>query len=32
LAQDLGVRLVTVDKQVLKSFPGVAIALGDFVG
>ena len=32
LAQDLGVHLVTVDKQVLKNFPGVAIALGEFVG
>ena len=31
LAQDLGVRLVTVDKQVLKEFPTVAIALGEFV-
>ena len=32
LAQNLGVPLVTVDKQVLKNFPGVAIALGEFVG
>jgi predicted nucleic acid-binding protein len=31
LAQDLGVRLVTVDKQVLRQFPDVATALDEFV-
>ena len=30
LAQDLGVELVTTDKQVLKAFPEVAVSLGDF--
>ena len=31
LAQDLGVRLVTADKPILKQFPGVAIALDEFI-
>ena len=31
LAQDLGVRLVTTDKPLLKQFPGVAIALDEFI-
>ena len=30
LAQELGVPLVTVDKQVLREFPGTAISLDDF--
>ena len=30
LAQDLSVKLVTTDKQVLKVFPDVAISLADF--
>ena len=30
LAQDLDVELVTTDKQVLKSFPGLAVSLKDF--
>jgi len=32
LAQDLGVRLVTLDKQILMDFPETAIELGKFVG
>jgi predicted nucleic acid-binding protein len=31
LAQNLGVRLVTADKPLLKQFPGVAVALDDFI-
>ncbi|HEX2201756.1 MAG TPA: type II toxin-antitoxin system VapC family toxin [Longimicrobium sp.] len=31
LAQDLGVQLVTADRQVLRSFPSVAISMEDFV-
>jgi hypothetical protein len=31
LAQDLGAPLVTVDRQVLASFPGVAVALEDYM-
>jgi predicted nucleic acid-binding protein len=31
LAQDLGVRLVTTDKPLLKRFPGVALALDEFI-
>ena len=31
LAEDLNVRLVTVDKQILAEFPNVAIALDKFV-
>ena len=31
LAQDLNVRLVTVDKQVLAEFPNVAISLDAYV-
>ena len=31
LAQDLGVRLVTADKPLLKQFPGVATASDEFV-
>ena len=31
LAQDLGVPLVTVDKQVIGQFPAVAVALEDYV-
>lgn len=30
LARDLGMKLVTVDKQILRDFPGDAVALGDF--
>ena len=32
LAQDLGVKLVTLDKQILTQFPDTAIALDKFVG
>lgn len=32
LAQDLGVKLVTVDKQILVQFPETAIELGKFTG
>jgi predicted nucleic acid-binding protein len=32
LAQDLGVKLVTVDKQILVQFPETAIELGKFAG
>lgn len=32
LAQDLGVRLVTADRQILASFPETAIALDEFLG
>lgn len=32
LAQDLGVKLVTVDKQILAQFPEIAIELGKFAG
>jgi predicted nucleic acid-binding protein len=32
LAQELGISLVTVDKQILKDFPAVATSLADFVG
>jgi predicted nucleic acid-binding protein len=32
LAQELGASLVTVDKQILNDFPGVAVSLVDFVG
>lgn len=31
LAQALGVKLVTVDKQILRDFPGIAISLAAFV-
>jgi predicted nucleic acid-binding protein len=31
LAQDLGVPLVTVDRQVLNQFPAMAKSLGDFI-
>lgn len=30
LARDLDVKLVTLDRQILKSFPGTAIALSEF--
>ena len=32
LAQDLDVRLVTVDAQILDQFPGTALSLEDFAG
>jgi predicted nucleic acid-binding protein len=32
LAKDLNIRLVTVDRQILRQFPGVAISLEKFVG
>ena len=32
LARDLGARLVTVDKQILRAFPEEAISLEEFVG
>jgi predicted nucleic acid-binding protein len=32
LAQDLGVKLLTVDKQILAQFPETALALDKFVG
>ena len=31
LAEQLGVRLVTADKQLIKAFPDIAISLEDFV-
>ena len=31
LAQDLGVPLVTVDRQILNQFPNLAISLGSFI-
>jgi len=31
LARDLGIKLVTVDKQILREFPGEAISLEEFV-
>jgi len=30
LARDLDIKLVTLDRQILKSFPGTAIALSEF--
>jgi predicted nucleic acid-binding protein len=32
LAQDLGIRLVTTDRQILASFPETAISLDEFLG
>lgn len=32
LARDLGVKLVTVDRQILRDFPEDAVGLGEFVG
>ncbi|MCK5522014.1 MAG: type II toxin-antitoxin system VapC family toxin [Thiomargarita sp.] len=31
LAQDLGVRLVTVDKKILREFPNIAVSLNEYV-
>jgi predicted nucleic acid-binding protein len=31
LVQDIGVPLVTVDRQVLRAFPNVAISLDEFI-
>jgi predicted nucleic acid-binding protein len=32
LAKDLNIPLITVDKQVLKQFPDIAVSLAEFVG
>jgi predicted nucleic acid-binding protein len=32
LAQELGISLVTIDKQILKDFPAAAVSLANFVG
>lgn len=32
LAQELGVRLVTVDKKILREFPNIAVSLNKYIG
>jgi predicted nucleic acid-binding protein len=32
LAENLGVKLVTADKQICKQFPSIAVSLSEFAG